>query len=400
MKILVFGHRLDVGGTQVNAIELTAALRDRRGHDVVYFATPGPMSDLAREKRLRLLPAPEANRHPSLARLQALREAIRLERPDLIHVWDWPQCLDAYPVYMMSRVPMLVTCMSMEIPRVLPRSLVTTFGTPELVDLARKAGRRHVRLLLPPVDTEANAPDVVDGGGFRERWGAGDGETVLVIVGRLVEWMKAEGVRRTIDVVRHLGTELPIKCIIVGDGASRASLEALARGVNDALGRSAIVFTGALLDPRPAYAAADIVLGMGGSALRAMAFAKPVIIVGERGFCSLFSEETAGAFYYQGIYGLGDNSSDNVRLAAEVAQLVEQPARHRALGQFSRQFVLEHFSLASICDQLDACCEAAVRERPRLHTAARDGMRSAAVAAMGTGLARRLRRHAVRWPRT
>ena len=55
MKILVFAHRLDLGGSQVNAIELAATLRDRYGHDVVLFATPGPSVKLADEQRLRFL---------------------------------------------------------------------------------------------------------------------------------------------------------------------------------------------------------------------------------------------------------------------------------------------------------------------------------------------------------
>ena len=97
MKILVFAHRLELGGTQVNAIELAAALRDLHGHQVVLFATPGPMVKLVNEKGLRLLPAPDARLHPSPGRMHALRAAVRQERPDRIHVWDWWQCLEAFP---------------------------------------------------------------------------------------------------------------------------------------------------------------------------------------------------------------------------------------------------------------------------------------------------------------
>ena len=47
MKILVFSHELEIGGTQTNAIELSAALRDRFGHDVALFA--GPKVEYVRE---------------------------------------------------------------------------------------------------------------------------------------------------------------------------------------------------------------------------------------------------------------------------------------------------------------------------------------------------------------
>src|SRR5215813_10027946 len=222
MKILVFADRLDVGGTQVNAIELTAALRDLHGHEVVLFATPGPMIAMAEEKGLRFLPAPDSRVHPSFARMQALRQAIQSERPHLIQVWDWTQCLDAYYIaHILMRVPMVVTVMSMAVPRLLPKALPTTFGTPELVDQARAAGRRRLELIVPPVDTKLNAPNTVNAHAFRERYGIKVGDVTLVTVSRLVNWMKAESLWRTVDVVRTLGRDVPLKFVIVGDGTAR-----------------------------------------------------------------------------------------------------------------------------------------------------------------------------------
>src|SRR5258708_20087281 len=117
MKILVFADRLDVGGTQVNAIELTAALRDLHGHEVVLFATPGPMLKLAEEKGLRLLPAPDTHVHPSLPRMYALRDAVRRERPDLIHVWHCTQLLHPYYLaHIFIQVPMFATVLSLALP--------------------------------------------------------------------------------------------------------------------------------------------------------------------------------------------------------------------------------------------------------------------------------------------
>src|SRR4051812_28119583 len=112
MKILVFADKLQVGGTQVNAIDLTTALRDRFGHDVSMFATPGPMAELVRRNGLRLHAAPDALVHPSPAKMRALRDVVRRERPDLIHVWDWPQCLDSYYAsHLLDGIPMVLTVM-------------------------------------------------------------------------------------------------------------------------------------------------------------------------------------------------------------------------------------------------------------------------------------------------
>ena len=381
MKILIFSHQLEIGGN-LNAIELAAALRDIHGHEVVFFATPGPFSKHVEEKRLRFLPAPASTFHPSPARMRALRQVVRHERPDLLHAWEWYQCLDAYYVeHLLMRVPMSVTGMLMSVSRLLPKALPTTFGTPELVDRAIAAGRRHVRLLLPPVDVNLNAPGVVDPLPFREQYGIAQDDLTLVTVSRLstANDIKAESLFRTVDAVATLGRELPLRLVIVGEGNIRAELERLVARTNATLGRSAVVLTGALLDPRPACAAADIVVGMGGSALRGMAFGKPVVVVGAKGFSAPFTPETAESFYYKGMYGIGDGSSDNARLVRDIRGLAEYPDQLSALGEFSRQFVLKHFALEKVSAGFAEFCHFAVANQPRSHVAAVDAFRTAAV---------------------
>jgi L-malate glycosyltransferase len=370
MKILVFAHRLELGGTQVNAIELAAALRDVHGHEVVLFATPGPMNRMAEDKGLRFIPAPDARFHPSVARMRALRRVARDERPEVVHVWDWWQCLEAYcALHLSSGVPMVVTDMMMDLTRVLPKGLLTTFGTPELVDQARSDGRANARLLLPPVDVRLNAPDAVDGAPLRQRLEILDDEILVVTVSRLASFMKAESLRRTIDVVRELASQLPLRFVIVGDGAERQKLQELADAANRELGRQVIDLSGALVDPRQAYAAADIVVGMGGSALRAMAFAKPVVVVGERGFANLFSAESAARFLYTGMYGLGDSSPGNANLSGHIRHLCAHPEVRAQVGHFSRSFVLEHFAIERVSAQLSVFLdEARKRDASTSHT--------------------------------
>jgi glycosyltransferase involved in cell wall biosynthesis len=311
--------------------------------------------------------------------MRALRQIVRQERPDVIHAWDWWQCLDAYySVHITAGVPMVVSDMCMSLNRILPTSPLTTFGTPEMVDRARGSGRRRVELLLPPVDVNQNAPDVVSGS-LRKQFGIRDHDLLLVTISRFDEWLKGESLRRTIEAVGKLGHELPLRLLLVGDGALRPQLEQLAQGVNTSLKRPAIAFTGALLDPRPAYAAADIVVGMGGSGLRAMAFGKPVIIVGKHGFAAALTPETAESLYYRGIYGIGRGDSDGGRLEGEIRSLVTHPSLLTELGQFARQFVVKHFSLETAGARLSHYCEAAVAEQPSRLVALADGIRTAGV---------------------
>ena len=382
MKILVFAYDLVVSGVTVNAIELAVALRDMHGHEVVLFAAPGPLVKLVEEKGLRYIPAPPAHLHvhPSVCRMRALRDVIRSERPDLVHVWEWVQYVDAFYVeHLLRRVPMVVTNMHMILTRIMPKWLPTTFGTPQVVDEARARGHCPVELLLPAVDIHQNAPNAIDQRSFRERHGVEKGDIAVVTVSRLDGHMKGESLRHSIDAVSTLGRDLPLRLFLVGDGDARADLERLANKANAKLGRPAVVLTGALVDPRPAYAAADIVVGMGGSALRGMAFGKPVVIVGAQGFSAPFTLETAGSFYYQGMYGVGDNSCGNAALVRDLQALAERPAQLPELGEFSRQFVREHFALETVSSRFDGFCQKALSSQPPLHMAALDGLRTAGV---------------------
>ncbi|ESR23040.1 glycosyltransferase family 4 protein [Lutibaculum baratangense] len=380
-RVLVFAHRLEIGGTQVNAIELAAHLRDRQGYDVAVLATPGPMTEYLDEHGLRYHPAPDADFHPSPARAAALRRALLAEEPDVLHVWDAPQWLDACPIACLAiQVPTVVTSMSMVVERLLPRHLPLTFGTPELVEIAQRGGRQQARLLLPPVDIDQNAPDPVCGRSFRREWRVRDDEFLVVTVSRLVSWMKAESLRDTVSAVAALAAEgQKIRFAIVGDGTSRRELDALAASVNRGLGREAVFLTGAMVDPRPAYAAADTVVGMGGSALRALAFGKPLVVSGEKGFSMPFTHETADLFYRVGMYGVGDNHDGSGLMASHLRFMLAQPAERRdELSRLGRSFVVRHFALDVVGGTLGEMLAGAASARrtfaPLLMDAVRTGL--------------------------
>lgn len=367
MKILVFLHELVLGGTTVNAIELAAALRDLHGHEVVFFATPGPMQQMVLDHGLRLIPAPVARTQPSPGRVRALRQAIRDEKPDLLHAWEILPCIDAYwGAHLPLGLPVLVTDMRMEVTRRLPKALHTTFGTPEVLAQARAAGRKRALLLLPPVDTRINSMEHTRSDEFRAQWSVSSEQITLVTVSRLENPLKGESLRRTLQAVRSLGHELPLRLLVVGDGAARSRTAQLAGQVNDHLGREAITLTGAMRDPRAAYAAADIVLGMGSSALRALAYGKPLIVLGERGFAREFTQDAAASFHHTGFYGIGDGGASNANLEAAIRTCAGRLDADGTLGEFSRRFVVDSYSLEVVARQLSDYFAAALVDPARV----------------------------------
>ena len=92
-----------------------------------------------------------------------------------------------------------------------------------------------------------------------------------------------------------------VQLVVVGDGPARPAVEEAAAAANARAGRRVVVLAGEMVDPRPAYAAADVVLGMGGSALRGMAFGKPLVVAGVGGFWKLLTPDSAPLFLGAGL---------------------------------------------------------------------------------------------------
>lgn len=367
MKVLVFAHHLELGGTQTNAIELSARLVGRHGHDVVLFATPGPAAALAEERGLRLIEAPPATSHPSLARMRALRSAVRAERPDVVHAWDWPQCLDAfYGIGPDRRTPLACSSMAMVVSRNLPKVIPTSFGTPALHAEALAQRPDTAFLLEPPVDLDVNRPGVVDGAAFRRQHQVADDELLVVSVSRLTEWMKLESLQRLVRVAGLLAADHRLRVVIIGEGPSAPRLAQQAAAVNEAVGRTVVSVPGAMVDPRPAYEAADVVVGMGGSGLRAMAFAKPLLVVGEEGFSELFDRSHGDWFVWNGIYGIGDGDdrAATARMGEQLGGLLGSPDQRREAGAYAHGVVTSRYGLDTGADQVDRLLRRTMQRPP------------------------------------
>jgi glycosyltransferase involved in cell wall biosynthesis len=179
-----------------------------------------------------------------------------------------------------------------------------------------------------------------------------------------------------------LAKELPVRLVVVGEGPARDQVAALATEVNDRHGADVVVLTGGLVDPRPAYEAADVMFGMGGSALRSMAFGKPLVVFGERGFSRTLDRSSADWFLRHGWYGLGDGDLDPAPAAEQLRTLAMDPRLRVDLGAFGRDLVVQRYGLEPAARGLADLYGRVVAggRRPLIATAG-DGARTAALVA-------------------
>ena len=380
MKIVVHPHELIIGGSPINAIDLAAAVRDL-GHEVIVYAVHGPLEDYIATKGLRYVAAPRFRYRPAVSHIAQLAHLVYKERVDLVHAYEWPPCLDAFlGASLLFGVPTLCTVLSMSVMSVVPRVVPLIMGSEELVQAARATHTASVSLIEPPIDTDRDNP-ANNGGAFRATHGIGPDEFLVVTVSRLAIDLKLDALVDAIDAADVLAKNWPVRLVVVGDGEAALQLSARAAAVNARHRRKVIVLAGAMLDPRPAYGAADIVIGMGGSALRALAHGKPLVVQGEKGFSLPFDEDHESLFFRQGFYGVGVGTPGGPRLAEQLAFLLSDPVRRTALGKRGRALAVGRYSLRVAATKLVRIYEEAIAGRPPRLASLPDAARSSWLAA-------------------
>ncbi|MGC7151783.1 glycosyltransferase family 4 protein [Paenarthrobacter ureafaciens] len=358
MRILIYPHDLGLGGSQLNAIELGAAVQ-ALGHRVVLFGQPGALVRHATELGLDYVEAPLPGKRPSPRVVRALAKTVRERRIEVLHGYEWPPALECLAAArLVPGTTAVSTVMSMAVAPFIPYTMPLVVGTEQIRQVETAAGRRRVALMEPPVDTSVNSVATVSaatvgGGTFRSHWGLGDDALAVVCVTRLAQELKLEGILAAMESVRALSREWPVRLIIAGSGPAAEIVHHHARRINDDAGRRLVILTGELADPRPAYAAADVVLGMGGSALRGLAFGKPLVVQGEQGFWELLTPETLPTFLWQGWYGSGPGTTGEgiPALTAILARLFDDPDLRRASGSLGRNVVEDRFSLSGAAER-------------------------------------------------
>ncbi|MFD6176659.1 glycosyltransferase family 4 protein [Isoptericola sp. NPDC060282] len=366
LRIVVGLAGLALGGCQINAVDLARTLR-ARGHDVQVVAF--------RDDDVAVSVLPYARAHDVDVEVlepgrglrgdaRALARAAARHRADVVHVFaPWLGRVLAVSSVGWGARAGVETNWYMEnhfwgSPRV---PLVV--GTGEMRQEAARRLAAPVHLMEPPVDLDTDRPDPARGAAFRAEHGVTDDQTLVVMVTRLDQEMKAEGVRQAVAAVAALD-DPGVRLVVVGDGDAYDDVAAEAARVDERLGRRAVTLPGALVDPHPAYAAADVVLGMGGSAIRALAHGTALVVVGEQGYARTYEPSSVAEFERQGFYGTG-GAADPVRaLAALVDELHRDPGRRAALGELGLRTARERYGLQAAATTLEQVYREALATRP------------------------------------
>ncbi|MFF5793530.1 glycosyltransferase [Paeniglutamicibacter sp. NPDC012692] len=393
MKVLIYPHDLQMGGSQLNALDIASGLRDK-GHEVIVYGQPGELVERIHELGLEYIESPRPSHRPTPGIVADLRR-LAIERDlDILHGFEWPPSLECRRATRgLKSTASISTVMSMAVADFIPRDMALTVGTEQIMKERIRRGYGRVALLEPPIDDDENSLDAAAGSAFRRQHGIPESVPLVAVVSRLVPELKLEGILSAIRAMGLLRESRDIRLVVVGDGAARGEVEREAQLVNLRYPGS-VVLTGAMSDPRSAYSAADVMLGMGGSALKSLSFGKPLIVQGEGGYWKAADPENVGEFFWQGWYGVGPDAGQGpANFTAALEPLLADPGRREALGAFGRSVIEERYSITAAVSGVEKLyCGALADTRQHAREALRASMHFARYQA--SRMAQRIRRQA------
>ena len=219
-------------------------------------------------------------------------------------------------------------------------------------------GEERLCVVQPGIELDAllalKRPATV-AGPLRAELGAGAEEVLVGVVGRLAEVKRPE---LALELFGLLAARYPgLHLVFVGDGSLRGTIERSIRALGEE-GRRRCHLLGARADMTSVLADLDIVLstsrqeGMPVALIEAAAAGLPVVATDVGGVSELVAHERTGF--------LGQSQEE---LGFGLAQLLEDPAERRAMGERARLRIGTRHSAERLAERLEELYVAVIAER-------------------------------------
>lgn len=356
-------------GSVHQMFQAAAGLRER-GHEVTVVSRPDPvLAAKSAEHDLRFVGLPLRNAF-DFASIRAMRDLIRRERPDVIHVHKgiahavafaaaWRQHVGAFVVnrgvsfpldlwnrgkYRTSRVDRVVTvCRQIK----------------EVIVESGKLPPEKVQVVYAGTDVTHFDPAKWDARAFRREKNIADDRFVVAQVG-VRDW---KGWKELIDSVSDVAPRHPhVHLLLIGCRGDKEKHEVLAYA--RAVGIESHVTPVEYRSDMPnVFASCDVVVdaswagtGITGTVREAMAMEKPVIATNAGGNGELVSSSEVGWLIPM---------KDRAALTSALLDVIEQPERSAAIGRAARQHVVQGFSKNLRITRLEELYQGILRSKAR-----------------------------------
>ncbi|MFM9939691.1 MAG: glycosyltransferase [Hyphomicrobiaceae bacterium] len=369
--ILQIIPRLDTGGAELSAIEITAAIV-RAGGRALVATEGGRMADRITSIGGTLIPFAAATKNPIriVTNASELRRLIAAQAIDLLHARSRAPAWSALLAARRAKVPFVTTYHGAygengQLKRLYnsvmvraDRVIANSGFTADLIRQRYRTDPARITVIHRGVDIAAFdpariAPDRV--AALRRQWSIPDQRPIILQAGRLTDWKGQRVTIEAIDRLHQSGRLGPVAMVFAGDDQGRDGYADMLRREVHNRGLDAVVhFAGHVSDMAAAFVAAHVAViastkpeAFGRTATEAQAMGCPVIATDIGA-----PRETVLA---AGVLPPGTETgwlvppSDPVALAAGIAAaLALSQASREALGKRARRNVEANFTLEAM----------------------------------------------------
>jgi UDP-N-acetylglucosamine:LPS N-acetylglucosamine transferase len=360
MKVLYLVFQALLGGHVLSASTIAKEMRTQ-GISPFFAGAEGAMTEVIKRDMLFEpvhIPIFHGTRQTyftwkSFAAVRHLREIIRRHEINLIHAFDARSYLHAYIAGLQERVPVLCTlCGGIDPYYNLP-------AAPVLIVFSEEQKQKMVETFHWPasrvevVRTRLDIRQIVDDRhrlGEEEANGLGlDPQLPKIMMISSFDGTKIRSIHKVLDVAEMLFSRcIRFQLVLIGGkGLLHDQAKIRAEEICGRYGAGLVVLTGPIVGAFRLLQRADIVLGVGRSAFEGMAYGKPTLIIGEKGYAGAMSPDTVDALAWYNFSGRNQQEEVDAELLVTVIRdLLHDPEQGQRLGTFAREFVFREIDVA------------------------------------------------------
>lgn len=349
---------MDIGGAESHIYSLCLGYK-KAGHRVCVISAGGVYADMLKKAGISHITLPLDKKSPDAMHLckETLARLIKTHRPDIVHSH--------------SRIPSFICGRLKKVCKEAGTCFVTTAHMPYTATPMLRAAsewgehcicvsediksyqtevwgidEHDITVIRNGIDTEHFSPDAKLGKKTREALGIPEDAFVISTASRSSESRGKAALFLAERASSFLSEGEHIIICLSGPVGSEADLTELiaqqAVFTNERSGSNTVHLIIGECDIRPYLCASDVFVGVSRAAMEAMSCALPVIIAGNEGVGSVFTQENEELLLASNLTARGcDKSFDSIPLSIEALRTKEERAR---IGRYSREYAKAHFS--------------------------------------------------------
>jgi len=351
-RILLTVMSLNAGGAETHAVSLACELK-RQGLDVVVVSNGGTLVEELMEAGVTHYEVPLHTKTPLsiLTAFRRLKEIIVRQNIGLIHAHAR---IPAFLSVMMGKkyhIPVVTTSHGMYKDG-FPYSLITRWGD-RVIAVSQDIKQQIMRSYGYAEDKITVIENGIDIVRFHPREEERPGGADILYVSRL-SGDRGRMALVLLDAMPKILEKFPHAHVrVVGDGDMRLTAEAKAADLNKTYGEGTVSILGERTDVPDLLALSDAAVGVGRSALEAMAAGLPVVIAGEAGYLGLLTPENFAEGKRHNFSGRGtDRETTAENLAQDLIRVLSDEELKTVCGRMGRENIQKDFSIGSMTEKI------------------------------------------------